>query len=43
VSGMPAPTMHAMLQGMLVIVVPAFLVVSGIALMAYRRRDRAGK
>ena len=27
-----------MLSGMLILIVPAFLLVSGIALMAYRRR-----
>jgi hypothetical protein len=42
-SGMPTPTVHAMLEGMLVIVIPAFVVVSGIAIMAYRRRRGAGE
>ena len=31
-------SMRAMLNGMLILIVPAFLLVSGIAVMAYRRR-----
>ena len=31
--------MHAMLSGMLILIVPAFLIVSGVALMAYRKRN----
>jgi hypothetical protein len=34
--------MGALLSGMLILIVPAFLVVSGIAVMAYRRSRRAG-
>jgi len=30
--------MAALLSGMLILIVPAFLLVTGIALMAYRRR-----
>ena len=30
--------MGALLSGMLILIVPAFLLVTGIALMAYRRR-----
>jgi hypothetical protein len=30
--------MAAMLSGMLILIVPAFLLVTGIAVMAYRRR-----
>jgi hypothetical protein len=40
-SGMTTPTVQAMMAGMLVIVVPAFLVVCGITFMAYRRRDKS--
>jgi hypothetical protein len=32
--------MHAMRGGMLVLVLPPFCICTGIALMAYRRRDR---
>ncbi len=32
--------MEAMLAGMVILIVPAFLVVSGIALMAYRKRKK---
>jgi len=31
--------MHTMLSGMLILIVPAFLIVSGVALMAYRKRN----
>jgi hypothetical protein len=31
-------TLHEMLPAMLIVVVPAFLICSGIALLAYRRR-----
>jgi hypothetical protein len=37
---MPA-SVHAMLSGMVIMVVPAFLVCAGIAMMAYRRRDKS--
>jgi len=30
--------MGALLRGMLILIVPAFLLVTGIAVMAYRRR-----
>jgi hypothetical protein len=30
--------MTAMLRGMLILIVPAFLLVTGIALLAYRKR-----
>ena len=30
--------MTAMLRGMLILIVPAFLLVTGIAVMAYRKR-----
>jgi hypothetical protein len=32
--------MGALMSGMLILMVPAFLIVSGIAVMAYRRRKR---
>jgi len=32
-------SLHAMLNGMVIMVVPAFVVCAGIAMMAYRRRD----
>ena len=32
-------SMRAMLNGMLILIVPAFLLVTGIAVMAYRRRN----
>jgi hypothetical protein len=32
-------SVHAMLSGMVIMVVPAFVVCVGIAMMAYRRRD----
>jgi hypothetical protein len=32
--------MGAMLAGMVILMVPAFLVVSGIAFLAYRKRKR---
>lgn len=35
--------MGAMLSGMLILIVPAFLVVSGVAVMAYRRRKPQGE
>jgi len=36
--------MAALLSGMLILIVPAFLLVTGIALMAYRRRKtRSGE
>ena len=31
-------TLHEMLPAMLIVVVPAFLICSGITLLAYRRR-----
>ena len=31
--------MHAMLGGMLILIVPAFLICTGIAVMAYRKRN----
>jgi len=31
----------AMLSGMVILVLPAFLIVSGIAIVAYRRRNRS--
>ncbi len=34
-------SVHAMLTGMVIMVVPAFLVCAGIATMAYRRRDKS--
>ena len=34
-----AKFMKSMMGGMLILVVPAFLVCTGIAIMAYRRRD----
>jgi hypothetical protein len=33
-------SVHAMLSGMVVMVVPALFICIGIAIMAYRRRDR---
>ena len=38
---MTVGSVHAMLSGMVIMVVPAFLVCAGIALMAYRRRDKS--
>jgi hypothetical protein len=32
--------MAAVLSGMLILIVPAFLLVTGIAVMAYRKRKR---
>ena len=32
--------MGALLSGMLILILPAFLIVSGIALMAYRKRKQ---
>lgn len=37
---MPA-SMHAMLSGMAIMVVPALVVCAGIAMMAYRRRNKS--
>jgi hypothetical protein len=34
-------SVHAMLSGMVIMVVPAFFVCLGIAIMAYRRRDKS--
>ena len=34
-------SVHAMLSGMVIMVVPAFLVCAGIAIMAYRRRNKS--
>jgi hypothetical protein len=34
-----AKFMKAMMGGMLILVLPAFLICTGIAVMAYRRRD----
>lgn len=36
---MTSGSVHAMLSGMLIIVLPALLICIGIAVMAYRRRD----
>ena len=37
-------SVHAMLSGMVIMVLPALLICLGIAIMAYRRRDTfAGK
>jgi uncharacterized membrane protein len=33
-------SMAALMSGMLILMVPAFLIVSGIAVMAYRRRKQ---
>jgi hypothetical protein len=33
-------SVHAMLSGMVIMVLPALLICIGIAIMAYRRRDR---
>ena len=33
-------SMPALMSGMLILMVPAFLIVSGIAVMAYRRRKQ---
>ncbi|HEY7683714.1 MAG TPA: hypothetical protein VH879_13800 [Gemmatimonadales bacterium] len=35
------PSVHMMLPAMIIMVVPAFLVCTGIAVMAYRRRNKA--
>lgn len=35
------PSVHAMLSGMLIMVVPALFVFVGIAAMAYRRRNKS--
>ncbi len=37
---MPA-SVHAMLRGMVIMVFPALLICIGIAIMAYRRRDKS--
>ena len=34
-------SMGGMLAGMVILIVPAFLVVSGIAFLAYRKRKRS--
>jgi hypothetical protein len=34
-------SVHAMLTGMVIMVAPAFFVCAGIAMMAYRRRDKS--
>jgi hypothetical protein len=34
-------SVHAMLTGMVIMVVPAFVVCAGITLMAYRRRNNS--
>ena len=36
---MTLPSVHAMLPAMIVMVVPAFLVCAGMAVLAYRRRN----
>ena len=33
-------SVHAMLSGMVIMVLPALLICFGIAIMAYRRRDK---
>ena len=33
-------SVHAMLSGMVIMVLPALLIYVGIAIMAYRRRDK---
>ena len=38
--GVMPGSVHAMLSGMVIVVLPAFLVCVGIAIMAYRRRDK---
>jgi hypothetical protein len=38
-SMMPGPV-HAMLSGMVIMVLPALFICVGIAIMAYRRRDK---
>jgi hypothetical protein len=35
--------MAALLSGMLILIVPAFLLVTGIAVMAYRKRKAAAE
>jgi hypothetical protein len=35
--------MGAFMSGMLILIVPAFLIVTGIAVMAYRRRRRGAE
>ena len=37
---MPASA-HAMLSGMVIMVVPAFIVCAGVAITAYRRRNKS--
>jgi hypothetical protein len=38
---MGLPSVHAMLPAMVILVIPAFAVCAGIAVMAYRRRDES--
>jgi hypothetical protein len=38
---MGLPSVHAMLPAMVIMVIPAFVVCAGIAVMAYRRRDKS--
>jgi hypothetical protein len=40
---MGLPSVHAMLPAMAIVAGPAFCVCLGIALMAYRRRDRSAE
>ncbi|HEY2064363.1 MAG TPA: hypothetical protein VGG84_00275 [Gemmatimonadaceae bacterium] len=37
------PAMQGMLSGMLIMIVPAFLVCSAIAIVAYRRRSSTSR
>ena len=40
---MGLPSVHAMLPAMVIMVIPAFFVCAGIAVMAYRRRDKSSE
>jgi hypothetical protein len=36
-------SLHAMLSGMVLLMLPALLICLGIAIMAYRRRDKSAR
>jgi hypothetical protein len=42
-SGPLAQFLDAMMDGMYILALPAFLVVSGIAILAYRKRNRTNE
>jgi hypothetical protein len=40
-TGTMLPSVHSMLPAMVIVALPAFLICVGIAIMAFRRRDKS--